>query len=78
MDSTERNGFSNEAVSFVQAPLLRQVEETHAQLQTIYNEDNNDSHDSVVDLVERVKRLEASFGAYADARGQSSRRTGSV
>lgn len=47
------------------SPLLREVEEAHAQLQAAFNETAGDQGqlDDDVDLVERVKRLEASFGA---------------
>lgn len=46
------------------SPLLREVEEAHAQLQAAFEEtaESESLADVNVDLVERVKRLEATFG----------------
>lgn len=51
------------------SPLLREVEEAHAQLQAVFQDSGGEkSNDHPVDLVERVRRLEASFNAITQSR----------
>lgn len=53
------------------SPLLREVEEAHAELQAAFQEPEGHEDEQLsdgIDLVERVKRLEASFGALSKKR----------
>lgn len=53
------------------SPLLREVEEAHAELQAAFQEPESQEEEDFgdgIDLVERVKRLEASFGALSKKR----------
>lgn len=69
-------GPADEAVPFAEAsPLLREVEEAHAQLQAAFKDPTVDKIASGdIDLMERVRRLEASFDAIAQSRKASAQR----
>ena len=70
------NNINNRDQRRVEAsPLLREVEEAHAQLQAAFTdrqgdsgtrESNEEEFGDNVDLAERVKRLEATFGAFTN------------
>jgi len=51
------------------SPLLREAEEAHAQLQAAFKDpEDSEGSSAGIDLVERVRRLEASFDALAHNR----------
>lgn len=60
----------NVGLTFAEAsPLLREVEEAHAQLQAAFKDSAVEkAANGDIDLMERVRRLEASFGVMAQSR----------
>lgn len=68
--SPGKHRIADETINFAEAsPLLREVEQAHAQLQAAFKEPGADRRgDSAIDLAERVRRLEASFNAISQNR----------
>lgn len=68
LSTGSRGGSPNEAITFAEAsPLLREVEEAHAQLQAAFKDSAAKAANGDIDLMERVRRLEASFNAVAQS-----------